>query len=137
MWRFGECNLNPLMNKFDPVCELINSAGLCVLVVAETWLISGIFSFIDLPDFSVVGGGDTDGDTHKHGVCIYIRKEIRFMEVSLEYSNVAAVHLVDVNIHVLAVYRPLSYSEQQNNQMTCIIATCFLFAWGGHCDGGF
>ena len=70
-------------------------------------------SFVAVEGYSVVRG-DVQGLIRKHGVCLYIRDSVRFVEIDLGCQNLAAVHLVKYDLFVLSVYRPPSYTDQEN-----------------------
>lgn len=114
-------NVNSLMNKVDCVQTLVVGRSLDVVAVGETWLNSEVpSSFVAVHGFEIVRG-DTDSSVRKHGVCLYIRGGIRFVEVVLEFPNVVAVHLVDFDIYVLALYRPPSFDDAQNGRLIEVI----------------
>jgi hypothetical protein len=113
------------MNKMDTLLNLVRDTGVDVVAVGETWLTSGVpSSFVLLAGFEIVRG-DTDSAVRKHGVCLFVRRGLKFVEVDLQCPNVVGVHLVDYDVWVLAVYRPPSYSDVQNRQlMELLLAFC-------------
>ena len=70
-------------------------------------------SFIAINHCNIVRT-DTRGDTHKHGICIYVRKDINFISLNVDCSNVCTVHPLDFNLCVVVVYRPPSYDYYDN-----------------------
>ena len=58
--------------------------------------------------------GDVHGLVRKHGVCLYIKDMIKYIEIEVDIQNLAAAHSVEFDLWVLSVYRPPSYSDQQN-----------------------
>ena len=82
----------------------------------------GFSSFILLEGFDIVRG-DTDSLVCKHGVCLFVKRGVHFVEHSLDCPNVAAIHLLDVDVWVLAVYRPPSYDEACNSRLIQLILT--------------
>ena len=88
--------------------------GLGLLGVAETWLSAGVpDSFVDLGGYSVVRCDSTSG-VRKHGVCMYIRKDIKFRCIDVGCENVCGAHLVDFDLFVAVVYRPPSNGPDEN-----------------------
>ena len=88
-----------------------------VLAVGETWLTADVpSSYIAVVGYEVVRG-DTNSRVRKHGVCMYVRHGVRFEEQTVSIPNVVAVHLLDFDLWILAVYRPPSYSSEENSQV--------------------
>ena len=109
--------MNSLANKIDLVSDFMMEYSLDIFVVTETWLVPSVSSsFVDVHEYTVVRG-DTDGETRKHGVCIYIRKSLKYEEVVLHKPNVAAIFLNQHDLWILSVYRPPSYAEQDNAEL--------------------
>ena len=121
--KFGQVNVNSLMNKMYCLVDLVGACALDIVAVSETWLTASVpSSFVLLEGFDVVRG-DTDSLVRKHGVCLFVRRGLHFVEHSLDCPNVAAIHLLDVDIWVLAVYRPPSYDEACNSRLIQLILT--------------
>ena len=88
--------------------------GLGLLGVAETWLLEDVpDSFVSLSGYAMVRC-DSVGAVRKHGVCLYIRRDIKFRVLQCECANTCGVHLVDFNVYVAVVYRPPSYGLDEN-----------------------
>jgi len=110
-------NVNSLMNKLDLLSTLVAESNVHVLAVSETWLLPCVpSSFVALPGFSVIRG-DTGGGVRKHGACLYISDRLRSVQVESELPNVVAAHLYDVDVWLLAVYRPPSYGAPENTRL--------------------
>lgn len=83
-------------------------------MVGETWLTAEVpSSFVSVHCFNIVRG-DTGGLVRKHGVCLYINDGLSFEEVVVAVPNIAAVHLIEHDVWILAVYRPPSYCDNEN-----------------------
>ena len=95
--------MNSLANKIDLVADFMMEYSLDIFVVTETWLVPSVASsFVGVHGFTVVRG-DTDGESRKHGVCIYIRKSLKYEEVALSKPNVAAIFLDQHDLWILSV----------------------------------
>ena len=120
--RVGLVNVNSVLNK---ICFLSNFASeqfLDFVVVTETWLTPDVqSSFVAVAGYDIVRADSRTG-IRKHGVCIYVKNGIRFVQSDLDIGNAVAVHLLSYDIWVLGVYRPPSYSNDQNNVLMDIIA---------------
>ena len=68
-----------------------------------------------------------DGEIRKHGSGIYIREGIVSVQLDLELPNVTAVHLPDLELFVVGVYRPPSYVNTENQLLINFL--------GGFCVG--
>lgn len=88
-----------------------------VLGVGESWLLPSIpSSVVAIPNYSIVRR-DVEGSIPKHGVCIYVRSSINFVEISTDIKNLLVIHLFDLDIYVVYVYRPPSYSFLDNHYL--------------------
>ena len=65
---------------------------------------------------------DTESLVRKHGVCLYVRKGLQFVECSFDCPNAAAVHLLDFDIWILTIYRPPSYRDNQNDRLINLVS---------------
>ena len=79
-------------------------------------------SFVTIPSFNVVRQ-DTPGHFAKHGVCMYIHNSLKFVCCDVHVSNCLAVELVDLNLFVIAVYRPPSNSHLENSHLLEFLLT--------------
>jgi hypothetical protein len=115
--NFSFVNLNSLINKLDFLLLHCNDYKAHVVGIAETWLLPDTpSSYVSLPGYDVVRG-DTDGVTRKHGVCIYVSKVVKYIEVDIVLPNAAAILLTDVNVWCLVIYRPPSYDFEENARL--------------------
>ena len=83
--------------------------NLAVVVVSESWLIleSIPSSFVTTEGYNIIRV-DVYGMIRKHGACLYIKNNVKRVEIVVNCPNVAAVHLLDYNLRVMAVYLPHS-----------------------------
>ena len=108
-------NLNSVLNKLSFVNDFINVNKIDILAIGETWLLP------DIPDCMVGVSGfsiercDVLGRVRKHGVCLYISDHIKYVRVDSTCENLVAVHLVELDVYIIAVYRPPSFTSGQNN----------------------
>ena len=97
--------------------DFLNNNKIKVLSVTETWLTSDCSSsFVDLPGFEFFRG-DVEGAVRKHGTGIYVSKEFNCVKVVLDMQNVVVVYLKDFDVYVVSIYRPPSYSGEQNQRL--------------------
>ena len=112
--KVGHVNVNSLANKVDFIADLLLKQSIHVLAVSETWLLPAVASsFVDIADYSVVRG-DTNGAARKHGSLLYMHNNIAFLVFEVHIPNVVAVHLIDYDLWIIAVYRPPSYTILEN-----------------------
>ena len=115
--RVGFLNSNSVCNKINILFDFVLDSGLDVLGVAETWLLPGVGdSFVSLAGYTIVRR-DTSSGVRKHGVCLYIKNDLRFALVGDGCENVCCVHLVDFDVFVVVVYRPPSNLPMENEQL--------------------
>ena len=62
-------------------------------------------SFIAVDGLQVVRGDDSDS-IRKRGCCLYVADSLLFVPVEVNFFNVAVVFLADLDIYIVAVYRP-------------------------------
>ena len=121
MIRLGVVNLNSLMNKVRYVNDLMCESGLTALAVCETWLTSEISSsYVDVPGFRFFRG-DVAGAVRKHGVGLYVKDSLECVPIEVDIPNVLSVYVGEWDVHLLAVYRPPSYSQEDNIRMLSFI----------------
>ena len=63
------------------------------------------------------------GTVRKHGSGLYVSKSLRQVQVDVQLPNVAVVHLIDFDLHVLSVYRPPSYSLEENLHLVSFLTS--------------
>ena len=54
------------------------------------------------------------GGIRKHGVCLYIRQDVKFVTLEEGCVNVCCVHLFEMDLFVAVVYRPPSSNHDEN-----------------------
>lgn len=62
------------------------------------------------------------GDAAKHGLCLYVKNSLKFVEIVVEVPNILVILLEDYSLKFINVYHPPSNSAVGNK----ILAT-FLF----------
>ena len=117
MLKEAHANVNSLPRKTPLVQQLMVDSKIHVFCVTETHLLSSMpSSFIHIPGYSVIRS-DVMGSYAKHGACIYIQENIKHVKLEVPVQNCVAVKLVDLNLLVVAVYRPPSNSDQENTAL--------------------
>ena len=109
-----------MLNRVDYVSIFAREHKLDILAVSETWLLESSSSFVAVDNYFIVKG-DVLGLTRTHGVCLYVKRSVRFVEVHVNCPNVAAVHLMDFEVWVLCIYSPPSYSAWENEVLIGVI----------------
>ena len=118
----GTVNVNSLMNKLSYVHSLLCNNSLSLLVVCETWLTEGTSSsFVSLPDYKFFRR-DVEGIVKKHGVGVYVKNSLEVVLDEVDIPNLLSIHLVSWDVHVVAVYRPPSYSVSENEVLLNFIS---------------
>ena len=109
--------MNSVFNKVNVISDFLHEHKLDIFGVAETWLLPDVpDSFVSISNYGIIRT-DTQGDTSKHGVCIYIQSAINFISVDSNCSNLCVVHLIDFNLYIIVVYRPPSNNHHENSQL--------------------
>jgi hypothetical protein len=68
----GLVNVNNLISKVNYLSYWIEQEGLSVISVCKTWWVASMLSsFVAIPGFQIVRG-DVEGETRKHGTCLYV-----------------------------------------------------------------
>ena len=117
LFNFCTVNLNSLINKLQYVANLCAINKLDVLSVTETWLTNSCSSsFVVIPGFRFYRG-DVRGEVRKHGSGLYVSDKINHTQIEVSIPNVVVVHLLDLGVHVVSIYRPPSYSNDENVQL--------------------
>ena len=120
-------NVNSISNKVNYIFNLIKEEDLSLCSITETWLTSSCFSsFVEIDGFTLYRG-DVAGSVRKHGSAIYIKDSIKHQELKISIPNVTATYLVEYNLYILSVYRPPSYTGQENLQLLSFLRD-FVFA---------
>ena len=85
-----------------------------IVSITETGLTESCStSFVGLPGF-VLLRGDVVGGTKKHGAGLYVSDGIKCVQEIVNIPNVVVAHLVDFNVFAASIYRPPSYTAQEN-----------------------
>lgn len=106
--------MNSIINKLSMLSDLLVEHSLDLFGVAETWLLPDVpDSFVSISQYNIVRA-DTQCNTRKHGVCIYIKNSLNFVPLEVNCTNTCAIYLLDLNLYVVIVYRPPSNSNSEN-----------------------
>ena len=107
-------NLNSLTNKINLVNKLLINHNISLAGICETWLTKKVISSVVNIDGYDFIRNDSPNDTSKHGVGIYIYSRIKLGRTFKCHPNTVGLHLADLNLYVLLVYRPPSNSLIEN-----------------------
>ena len=104
MVRMCTVNVNSLISKMHYLSSLASQESLHVISITETWLTKDCpSSFVELPDYNFYRG-DVHGDVKKHGTGLYVHKKFKGVQLEIDLPNLAAVHIAELNLHVMSVY---------------------------------
>ena len=88
--------------------------ALKVIGITETWLTKeDNTSFVDIRGYEFFRG-DVIGTVRKHGAGMYVSKDINVIQIEVPVPNVVAVKVIELELLIVTVYRPPSYSEGEN-----------------------
>ena len=123
----GVVNVNSIRNKLPYIQHLIDSDHLSAVGICETWLTSETpSSFVDLNGFTFFRS-DVVGNIKKHGVGLYIKKELNAVSDDVDLANVLSVFVESWGLHILVCYRPPSYSPAENDSLMVFLSSfCLL-----------
>ena len=104
-----ECELTTsLVSKVLYVKHLPKRSCLSTVAICETRLVPSVStSFFAVDEFQVVRG-DGCNSIRKHGCFLYVANFLSLVSVDVGLLNFAGVLLSDLDIYVVAVYRPPS-----------------------------
>ena len=98
------------------VTSLLYQHQIQILTINETWLTSEIAdSTVNIPGYQIIRS-DNPGLVKKHGVAIYISNSIKFVVVNC-LLNLLVVYFSLYDIYLISVYRPPSYSFDENESI--------------------
>ena len=104
----GICNRVPVLRD-----SLVNPSQVDILLITETHLIPLISNAtIAIPGYEILR--NDSGSSAKHGVCAYVKDNIRYDNVNMSQTNCLSFRLTKLNMYVFVVYRPPSNSIDQN-----------------------
>ena len=116
-FKVAHVNVNCLSNKVNYIFDFLYNNDVSVLGVSESWLLpSTPSSVVAIPNYSIVRR-DVDGNRPKHGVCLYIKSNLKYTLIELPLPNILAIFLPDFGLTVVTVYRPPSYSHLENESL--------------------
>ena len=70
-------------------------------------------SFVEVPGYRFFRG-DVAGNVRKHGAGLYVSSCISAYQIEVSVDNVAVIYLEQFSIYVASVYRPPSYTLDEN-----------------------
>ena len=120
---FALKNVNSLSNKTYYVYDFCVKNGIDIFAVTETWLLPAVSdSTVNIDGYNIFRN-DFISARPKYGVCMYIKNSLKAIIVNDQpaYPNSLALFLPAYNLHVLTVYRPPSYSQDDNNNLISYI----------------
>ena len=100
------------------------SKAVDILLVTESHLTPQISTAaVSISGFQIFR--NDSGRTAKHGVCTFVRDGIEVDEVNTLHPNVLSFRLAMFNVYVIVVYRPPSYSQEQNDALAAfLLSSC-------------
>ena len=103
--------------------DLISEKAFDVAGISETWLDNNIHdSFVSIKGYQLFRC-DYKSTINKHGVCLFASISLKCKTHDNICPNVVAIHLSDLNVHIMMVYRPPSNTAAQDNDLTNGILT--------------
>lgn len=114
--NFALTNLNCLTNKVFHVDQFCREENISIFSVTESWLQPLIKdSVVNIDGYSLYRQ-DFVSSVPKFGVCVYVKNNIKVSEHSDSgsFPNTLALHFPYYNLYVLTVYRPPSYTFEEN-----------------------
>ena len=111
-------NLNGLTcTKRSNLADFISRNGVKIAAVTESHLIPCISNAsIAIPHYDLLRN-DASSTVQKHGVCVYVHRDINVDNVTCPMTNVLVFRLTKYNVFVIVVYRPPSYTQVQNQEL--------------------
>ena len=120
--RAGTVNVNKLINKIRLIVNLLDVERLDLLAICETWLTSDVpSSFVDISGYNFFRK-DVAGATRKHGVGLYIRKNIQAIMIDVSVANTLVVHVLEWDTFIIVSYRPPSYNDLENDSLRTFLS---------------
>ena len=95
-----------------------------ILAITETWLLPDVAdATVFIPGFHSIARTDTTGVSPKHGVGIFVNKDIPFVSIDCTCPNVHIIYIDVLKCFVIVVYRPPSNSNAQNVALVNFLTT--------------
>lgn len=122
---FAHINVNSLINKVNFIYSFLVDYKVSVLGISETCLTPSVLdACLTLPHYAIVC--KDVGVVAKHGVCIYVKTTLRYVEVVVDVPNTLVIFLSDYSLYFINVYCPPSNSTDDNDNL---INFYLSFAW--------
>ena len=71
------------------------------------------YNTVDIESYNIIRG-DSPSGIRKHGVAVYIRQSLKYEVIPSNVPNLICLYLTDFRVFVIALYRPPSYSHDEN-----------------------
>lgn len=121
--KLANKNVNNLINKVCFVAREIEKQDIDIFAVTESWLVPAISDAVIAINGYTVYRKDCEENKMKHGVCCYIKSDIKVGSVSAEIENTLAIELLPWNVYILVVYRPPSNNDEKNEALKNFLLT--------------
>lgn len=121
--KFAHKNVNNLSNKVNFVAREMENKNIDIFAITETWLMPTV------SDAAVAVKGydlyrkDSVENRSKHGVCCYVKSNIKIGNVNSEVPNTLALEMLPWKVYVVIVYRPPSNNNEANESLRTFIGT--------------
>ena len=110
-------NLNSIVNKYVYIEDLCTQSNFSVVGVCESWLLPEIpSSLIEVSGYNIYRN-DTTSRNRKHGVCMYLHKDLPVGNVSTDHPNTLGVALPGQDLYILLIYRPPSNLPEDDQRL--------------------
>ena len=95
--------MNSVINKIPLISDFLENNNIDIFGICESWLLPNIpDSFVNISNFSITHT-DSNNQTRKHGVCIYVKSHISHTSINTSCDNVCAI---TYNLYLIVIYRP-------------------------------
>ena len=110
-------NVNSFINNIKFNINSLEAQRLDILAICEMWLTNDVpNSYRDVSGYSFLRK-DVAGTTTKHGVGLYIRKNIQAIMIDVSVANTLVVHVLEWDTFIIVSYRPPSYNDLENDSL--------------------
>ena len=107
--------MNSLVNKIQHIHSFLLDYNVSIVGISETWLTSQVLdACLSIPHYVLIRK-DVAGNIAKHGVCLYVKKNLNFVEIVNNVPNTLIVFLPEFSLYFVSIYRPPSYTDIEND----------------------
>ena len=111
-----------MVNKIRFIVSLLDVERLDLLAICETWLTNEVpSSFVHISGYNFFPK-DVAGTTTKHGVGLYIGKNIQAKMIDVSVDNTLVVHVLEWDAFIIVSYRPPSYNDLENHSLKSFLS---------------